>query len=96
MSNQLILGILLNTVCFGIMGFRNNRLGIKIPNWLKSEIFGLPLLIVDLISFIIILLSPEIWWLKIIIALSMQFLVNHIIWGMITGITAGLISKNNK
>ncbi len=93
MSNQLILGIILNTIIFGIMSFRNNKLGIKTSDFLQSPWFGFPLIVVDIISFIIILSSPENWWKKVVIALSMQFLFNHIIWGIITGIVAGRSSK---
>lgn len=88
MSEQLIIGILANTIIFGIMAFRNQKLGIRTPDFLQSKIFGMPLIIADFASFAVILLSPDEWWIKILTALLMQFLINHIFWGIITGVIA--------
>ncbi len=96
MSTQLILGIILNTIAFGIMGFRKQRLGINIPPFLLSEFFNIPITLIYFASFLIILFSPERLWLKILIALAMQFLVNHILWGTITGTIAGVKSKKER
>ncbi|MFA6006144.1 MAG: hypothetical protein WC764_00205 [Candidatus Paceibacterota bacterium] len=96
MSILLIVGIIINTMAFGVMGFRNQKLGIKVPKILLREIFNIPITVIYYLSFVVILLSPDSWLQKIIIALSMQFLINHIIWGSITGIVAGIIVRRNK
>jgi len=93
MSNQLIIGIIINTLSFGVMGFRNQKLGIKTPEILLSEVFNIPITVIYYLSFVVILLSPESWLLKIIIAISMQFIINHILWGIITGVIAGMIAR---
>lgn len=92
MSEQLIIGILANTIIFGVMAFRNQKLGIRTPDFLQSKIFGMPLVIADFASFAVILLSPDEWWIKILTALLMQFLINHIFWGIITGVIASRVS----
>jgi len=93
MSSLLIFGILINTIIFGIIGFRNQKLGIKIPEFLKNDFLNTPTTIIYYLSFLIILLSPEKLWLKIIIILLMQFVINHVLWGIITGIIAGRTTK---
>ena len=95
MSTQLILGIITNTLAFGIMGFRSQKLGIKVPRFLLTEFFNIPITIIYYLSFVIILFSPDGWILKIAVAVCMQFIVNHILWGAVTGIVAG-IGKNKK
>lgn len=96
MSTQLIFGLILNTTAFGLMGFSNNKLAIKIPGFLQNRFFNILITIAYFSSFIVILLSSEILILKIFIALLMQFLINHIIWGVITGSIAGVKTKRNK
>ncbi len=93
MSTQLIIGIIINTIIFGIMGFRNQKLGIKTPIFLQSKLFGLPLVIADIISFIVILSSPDVWLVKIITAFLMFFVINHVVWGVLTGLIAGVKKK---
>lgn len=96
MSTQLILSLVLNTVVFGLMGFSRNRLGITVPRFLKNNFVGTFLTVIYFSSFILILLSPGNLVLKILIALLMQFLINHIIWGSITGLIAGRKTRKNK
>lgn len=96
MSAQLIFGLILNTIVFGLMGFSNNKLAIKIPGFLQNRFVNILITIAYFSSFIVILLSPENLILKIVVALLMQFLVNHIIWGSITGLIAGRKVKKNK
>lgn len=93
MSTQLIIGLLTNTAAFGVMGFRNQKLGIKTPKFLQNAIFSWPLIIIYDLSFIIILFSPESLWIKIAACLLMQFVINHLIWGVITGLIAGITAK---
>jgi len=94
MSKQLIIGVIINTVAFGIMGFHKNKLGIKIPNFLHNEILQMLITAVYFISFVVILFSPGNLILKIIICLLMQFVINHIMWGSLTGIIAGIFFKD--
>ena len=75
MSTQLIAGIIINTLAFGVMGFRNQKLEINTPKFLLSEVFNWPTTIIYYVSFLIILFSPEKLLLKITIALLMQFLI---------------------
>lgn len=89
MSTQLIIGIIINTLIFGVMGFRNQKLGIKTPEFLKNNFFNTPTTIIYFLSFLIIIFSPDKLWLTIAVALLMQFVINHIIWGTITGVIAG-------
>ena len=84
------MGIAINTIAFGIMGFRNNKLGITIPRWLDNEIFQIFITIFYYTSFLVILLAPGNLIIKIIICILMQFLVNHIVWGTITGVIASI------
>lgn len=94
MNKQLIIGVIINTVSFGIMGFHKNKLGIKIPEFLHNQILQMLITAVYFVSFVVILFSPEKIILKIIICLLMQFVINHIVWGALTGIIAGIFFKN--
>lgn len=94
MSKQLIIGVIINTVAFGIMGFHKNKLGIKIPEFLHNDVLQIMVTVVYFASFAVILFSPENIILKIIICLLMQFVANHIVWGALTGIIAGIFFKN--
>ncbi len=92
---QLIIGIVINTLAFGIMGFRKNTLGIPVPKWLDSEVLQIPVTIAYFGSFLIVLLAPGVSWiLKIILSLLMQFVINHVLWGLITGGIAGIFFKD--
>lgn len=93
-STQLIVGIIINMVAFGIMGFHKDKLGIKIPRFLHNEILQIFITIIYFLSFAVILFSPGNLILKIVICLLMQFLINHIIWGAFAGIIAGVFFKN--
>ena len=95
MSTVLIVGIIINTVAFGIMGFHKNKLGIKIPYFMHNEILQIMVTSIYFLSFVIILFSPESLIFKIVVCLLMQFAVNHILWGSITGIIAGIFFKDN-
>jgi hypothetical protein len=95
-SIQLFIGILINTIAFGVMGFRNNKLGITVPNWLDNESLQIFITIFYYASFLVILFSPGNLVIKIIICVLMQFLVNHAVWGIITGIIAGIFFKDKK
>lgn len=96
MSLQLIIGILINTVTFGLMGFQNQKLGIPVSKFLNNNFVYIIFTVVYYGSFFIILLSPENLVLKIIICILMQFLINPTLWGAITGLIAGLIERRNK
>ena len=96
MSVQLILSLVFNTIAFGLMGFGNNKLGIAVPRFLQNKFISILITITYFSSFIVILLSPENLILKIVVALLMQFLVNHIIWGSITGLIAGMKVRRDK
>lgn len=41
MSIQIIIGILINTMAFGIMGFSNNKLGIPVPVVFKNSVLSI-------------------------------------------------------
>ncbi|MFH0972734.1 MAG: hypothetical protein V1768_01920 [Patescibacteria group bacterium] len=94
MSIQLCVGLLINTISFGIMGFRSKKTGVTTPKFLQTKLFNTPLTTIYFLSFVIILFSPEKFLLKIIIALLMQFIINHIVWGIIFGIITGRKAKN--
>ena len=96
MSVQILIGILINTLAFGIMGFRRNRLGIAIPKFLANEFFQILITLVYFASFFIILFSPENLIIKIVICLLMQFLMNHVLWGFLTVVIASKFFKNIK
>lgn len=93
MSTQLIIGIIINTIIFGIMGWRNPRTGLTTPKFLHGNLFNISLTIIYFLSFVVILFSQEKLWIKIVIALLMQFVINHIIWGTIVGIITGRAAK---
>lgn len=95
-SMQLFIGLATNTITFGIMGFRNNKLGITVPSWLNNEILQIFITIFYYASFLVILFAPGNLIIKIIICVLMQFLVNHIVWGAITGVIAGIFFKDKK
>jgi hypothetical protein len=96
MTTQLVVGILLNTLAFGAMGFARQKLGIKTPAFLQNDIVSILITVVYAGSFFVILLSPGSWLLKIAICLGMQFLVNHLIWGVITGVVAGIGERKRR
>lgn len=91
----LIVGIILNSLVFGVMGATNKQTGIPhlLPRFLVNPIADILLLILYVVSFAIILLSPVNLFLRIIIAVVMQFLVNHLVWGLIIGTIGGLDAK---
>ncbi len=95
-NTQIILGIIVNTIFFGIMGVCNNKLGIPVPQFLKNKTLQLLGTIVYFVTFLVVLLAPGNILIKILICLLMQFLVNHIIWGAITGIIAGVIERRKR
>lgn len=91
----LIVGIILNTLVFGLMGATNKQSGIPhlLPRFLVNPIADTLLLILYVVSFIVILLSPVNLFLKIIVAVVMQFLVNHFLWGLILGTIGGIDAR---
>lgn len=91
----LIVGIIFNTLVFGIMGATNKQTGIPhlLPKFLVNPITDMFLLILYIVSFVIILLSPVNLLLRIIVAVVMQFFVNHLLWGLIIGTIGGLDAK---
>ena len=93
MSVQLIFGLLLNTIAFGVMGLNRQQLGIKLPQYFHNGVLQLMVTMVYYASFLIILFSTESLFLKIVISLLMQFVINHIVWGLIMGSVAGLFFK---
>jgi hypothetical protein len=95
--NILIIGILINTFLFGIMAFTDPKMGVSslVPKILKNTRVGLIFTISYILSFLIILFSGGNLIINILVCLVMQFVINHIMWGLITGIIAGKITKNN-
>lgn len=91
----LIVGIILNTLVFGLMGATNKQTGIPhlLPKFLVNPITDMLLLVLYIVSFVIILLSPVNLFLRIIVAVAMQFLVNHFLWGLIIGTIGGINAK---
>lgn len=89
------MGIILNTVIFGIMGATNKQSGIPhlLPRFFVNPIADTLLLILYVVSFITILLSPVNLFLRIIVAVAMQFLVNHFLWGLIIGTIGGIDTR---
>lgn len=94
MSTLLFVGIITNTLAFGMMGLRRNTLGIKVPEFLHNEILQMLVTAIYFGSFVSILLSPEQLVLKIILCLLLQFVINHIVWGIIWGVIAGVFFKD--
>jgi hypothetical protein len=92
---MLWVGVLINTVLFSYMAFTNDKTGIphKLPNFLLSPILSTVLTLGYFASFLIIILSPGGLIRNIIIVLLMQFLINHILWGIIVGTIGGLLAK---
>jgi len=97
MSTQIIIGLIVNTLCFGWMAFTNRENGI-----LKINPKNKYLVILDAIltafyflSFLIIIFSPGNILINIVISLLMQVFFNHLIWGTITGIISSLILKKS-
>ena len=95
MSTQLLIGIIINTLSFGVIGWRNPKTGLSVPKFLHSDLFNIALTFTYFLSFAIILFSPEKLLVKIIAALLMQFLINHVIWGGIFGVITGKNAKKN-
>lgn len=85
------MGLIINTLLFGYMGFTNEKMGVLsiIPKFLLNKYLSMVLTISYFLSFLIILLSPGNLLIHIIICLLMQFLINHLVWGIITGVIAG-------
>lgn len=77
MSIQLILGIVINIITFGISDFLRKR-------------FFNTIMIIYYLNFVIIILSPERLWIKIVILLLIHSLISPIIWRLIN------IIVNNK
>jgi len=94
MSTILLVGIIINTLAFGLMGLRRNELGIKIPKFFHNELLQTLITIIYFGSFAVILFAPESLVLKLAICLLMQFIINHIVWGIVMGIIAGIFFKD--
>jgi len=75
MSIQLILGIIINIITFGISKFLHKR-------------FFNIIMVIYYLDFAIIMLSPERLWIKIVISLLIHFLISPIVWILIN-ITTG-------
>lgn len=90
MADQLIIGILVNTLAFGAMAFIGTdakaRVAHKIPRFLRNKYLDILTTVIYFASFLIILFAPSNLIINIIICLLMQFLINHAIWGTITGL----------
>jgi hypothetical protein len=97
MSAQIIIGLAVNTLCFGWMGFTNKETGIlKIaPNNKYLVILDAILTTFYFLSFLVIIFSPGNMLINIGISLLMQIFINHLIWGTITGIISNLILKKS-
>ena len=93
---QLILGIIVNTLLFGYGAFFNEKTGIILPKTKFYIVLDVVLTICYFLSFLIILLAPGNLIVNIIICLSMQFLINHIVWGSLAGLVIGNIKKKEK
>lgn len=96
MSTQIIIGLLINTLSFAYMGFTNEKTGIRVilPRIILNKVVDFIITVVLYpLSFLIILFSPGNLFVKIGICLFMHFFVNHIVWGVITGMIAGLIIR---
>jgi len=93
--DMLIAGIIINTLLFGYMGFSNEKSGVShlMPLFLRNSVLELILTISYFGSFLIILLAPGGLIRNIIVAVLMQIIINHVIWGIITGIIAGNEAK---
>lgn len=92
----MIIGLLINTLSFAYMGFTNEKTGMRgiLPRFMLNKVMDFIItLILYPLSFLIILLSPGNLFVKIGICLLMQFFINHIFWGTITGVVAGLIIR---
>jgi len=94
MSIQILIGILVNTALFGLMGWSNNKLGLGVPRILSHGIFNTALAPLYFMSFGIILFSPESLFMKIVVAILLQFLINHLLWGVIIGVIARMHNKS--
>lgn len=96
MSKLLIIGIIINTLSFGFAGFQNNKLGIHIPDFLRSTSLRILQNFLYFGSFILILISPGNIFIKILVCVALQFLVNHLVWGVVTGIIAGVSERGRR
>ena len=87
---MLLAGIIINTLLFGYMGFTNEKTGIphKLPILIYNPILDLIVTVSYPLSFLIILFAPGGFIRNVIIVILMQFIVNPILWGPITGIVA--------
>lgn len=92
---QLILGITVNTLLFGYIAFFNEKTGIILPKTKFYVVLDFVIMACYFLSFLIIMLSPGNLIINIIICLSLQFLINHIVWGSFAGIVIGNIAKRN-
>lgn len=88
--------VILNTLLFGYMAFTDEKMGVshRVPNFLKSTLLITTIPILYIVSFFLILISPGGLLRNIITMIGMQLLMNHLIWGTLTGIIGGLESKN--
>lgn len=92
---MIFIGVLLNTLSFGLMGFTNKQSGVPhlLPKFLISATADSIMLLLYLSSFIVILFSPIHFLARIGIAIALQFFINHVIWGLVVGTIAGLDAR---
>ena len=95
MNTQIVIGLVVNTLSFAYMGFTTESAGVLsiVPKILLNKYFDIANTIIYTLSFIIILTSPGNLLIKIGICLLMQFIVNHMFWGIVTGTIASKIVK---
>lgn len=87
--------LLLNTLAFGYGAFTNEKMGVShlLPRVMVGSFLITLALIMYFVSFALILLSPGGLIRNLLAMAAMQFLINHLIWGTITGVVGGLGSS---
>lgn len=94
---MLLTAIIVNTLLFGLMGFNSlsRKYPLDIPLIFSRGSFYTILPFLYWASFLFILFSDGEIIRNFVICIALQFFVNHLVWGIITGAYLGKVTNDN-
>ena len=91
-----IIVITINILLFGLISFNSvaKKYPLDVPLiFMFGDVASILITLGYFSSFIFILIFGESFMISLLICLALQFFINHIIWGTITGLYIGRIEK---